>query len=63
MGACDLALLQGLPGRALARRLRARLPVAEHLDGPRAALQQPTHAEARAVRSRDGAVGGFAAGV
>lgn len=60
----DLAVVQGGAARAVAGRVRARVPVAEHLGGPRAAQHPPAAAaEARAVRPGDGAVGGRAAGL
>jgi hypothetical protein len=51
--------IQGLPARALVAGLRARLPVAEHLRGPHAALHAFADAEAR--RGVVGAVGGLPA--
>ncbi|GJM98705.1 hypothetical protein PR202_ga15736 [Eleusine coracana subsp. coracana] len=46
------ALIQGVPRRGLGAGLRARLPVAEHLRGPRAALHAPADARCRSARRR-----------
>jgi hypothetical protein len=55
--------LQDVPRRGLGAGLRARLPVAEHLRGPRAALHAAADAPAEAPGRVDGGVGGVPARV